>query len=513
MTVDIDPATDQDRFEGKWLAFAAIGVAFVTNVSAMSMVFVALPSIADEFDVSLRSVAWVVIAQSLTISSLMLPMGRVADMVGRRRMHLLGMTLFGLGSFSVALAPTFGLLIAARVLMSVGSAMGQSVGTAMVVAVFPPHERGKAIGSQTTAVAIGAASGPILGGLILQVLPWQAMFLLLLIPISVALVAGFVILDEERVSPRLDRREVGFDWGGAGLSALMVVLLVLTINNPLALSWTSPYLVAGLAAVIVLFTAWVRWELRTDEPMLELSLFRSRVFSMAVGARLAGFMGSTFVFFLAPVFLISLRSMEAAAAGGVLFLNALGMGLAAQTSGRLSDRFGTRLFSSVGFVLYGAMAFSLSLMSADTPLRLVMGVLFMTGISMGLWNVPNNSTIMGSVPANRHGVIGAFTNLIRNMGNVTGQALASAVVVGVMAVRGFDIPLSDIADSAAAGDAFVAGWRWTFRISAVLALVGLGLTAGSPEPTPMGARPPGPDPVEAPGPVGATPSRGRRRSA
>ena len=322
-----------------------------------------------------------------------------------------------------------------------------------------------------------------------------------------------MILDEERVSPRLDRREVGFDWGGAGLSALMVVLLVLTINNPLALSWTSPYLVAGLAAVIVLFTAWVRWELRTDEPMLELSLFRSRVFSMAVGARLAGFMGSTFVFFLAPVFLISLRSMEAAAAGGVLFLNALGMGLAAQTSGRLSDRFGSRLFSSVGFVLYGAMALSLSLMSADTPLRLVMGVLFLTGISMGLWNVPNNSTIMGSVPANRHGVIGAFTNLIRNMGNVTGQALASAVVVGVMAGRGFDIPLSDIADSAAAGDAFVAGWRWTFRISAVLALVGLGLTAGSPEPTPMGARPPGPDPVEAPGPVGATPSRGRRRSA
>ena len=182
MTVDIDPATDQDRFEGKWLAFAAIGVAFVTNVSAMSMVFVALPSIADDFDVSLRSVAWVVIAQSLTISSLMLPMGRVADMVGRRRMHLLGMTLFGLGSLSVALAPTFGLLIAARVLMSVGSAMGQSVGTAMVVAVFPPHERGMAIGSQTTAVAIGAASGPILGGLILQVLPWQAMFLLLLIP-------------------------------------------------------------------------------------------------------------------------------------------------------------------------------------------------------------------------------------------------------------------------------------------------------------------------------------------
>ncbi|MGI9598161.1 MAG: MFS transporter, partial [Acidimicrobiales bacterium] len=449
----------------------------------MSMVFVALPSIADEFGITLRSVAWVVIAQSLTISSLMLPMGRVADMVGRRRMHLLGLTLFAVGAVAVAFAPTFGFLIGARIVMSVGNAMGQSVGTAMVVAVFPEHERGKAIGSQTTAVAIGAASGPIVAGLILQILPWQAMFLLLLIPISIAIVAAYVLLDEERVSPLAGRRNVGFDWGGAGLSAVMVIGLVLVINNPLALSWTSPAIVGGGALVVALFVIWVRWELHTTEPMLDLSLFRSRVFSTAVAARLIGFMGSTAVFFLAPVFLISLRSMEAAAAGGVLFLNALGMGTAAQLSGRLSDRFGAKPFSLAGFLLSAAMAFALSSMTAETPLSLMMGALFLTGISMGLWNVPNNSTIMGSVPANRHGVIGAFTNLIRNMGNVTGQALASAVVVGVMAGRGFDIPLSEIAESAAAGDAFVGGWQWTFRIAAVLALGGLLLTLMTPEPS------------------------------
>ncbi len=466
----ITPDPDS-RYDRKWQAFAAIGVAFVTNVMAMSMVFVALPSIADEFDVTLRSVAWVVIAQSLTISSLMLPIGRVADTIGRRRVHLSGLTLFGIGAVAVALAPTFGLLIAARVVMSIGSAMGQSVGTAMVVATFPPSERGKAIGSQTTAVAIGAASGPIVGGLILQVLPWQALFLLLVIPVSVAIVLGYVVLDEERVSPPDDRRPTGFDWGGALLSAAAVIVVVLTINNPLGLGWGSPVIIGGLALAVALFSIWVLWELRTPDPMLDLSLFANRVFSTAVTIRLLGFMGSTAVFFLAPVFLISLRSMPAAAAGGVLFLNALGMGVAAQLSGRLSDRYGTDRFTAGGFALLCVAALLLSSLTKSTPLGLIMPLLLVVGLAAGTWNVPNNSTIIGAVPASRHGVIGAFTNLVRNLGNVAGQALASAIVVGVMVSRGVDVPLSEIADSQAAGDAFTAGWQWTFRVTAALAAV------------------------------------------
>ena len=463
-----------------------IGVAFVTNVAAMSMVFVALPSIADDFGITLRSVSWVVIAQSLTISSLMLPMGRIADMIGRRRLHMIGLSLFGVGALAVALAPNFGLLIAARVLMSIGNAMGQSVGTAMVVAVFPESERGKAIGAQTTAVAIGGASGPILGGLILQVLPWEAMFLLLLIPISIALLASWLVLDpglveSDGVADRTDRPR--FDWPGAGLSAAMVTVLVLTLNNPQALPWLSLPILLGGIAVVVLLALWIRWELRTTDPMLDLSMFANRVFSLAVGARFAGFMGSTVVFFLTPVFLISLRSMSAAQAAGVLFLNSAGMGIAAQFSGRLSDRVGSRGLSTVGFLLLSGAALAFSMIDQSTPLTVVMPIMLAIGLSLGTWNVPNNSSIMGAVPARQHGVVGALTNLTRNMGNVVGQALATAVVVGVMASRGFDIPLSEIAGSAGASEAFLGGWRWSFRLVSLLGLVGLGLTLADPRRT------------------------------
>ena len=243
----------------KWLAFSAIGVAFVTQVMSMSMVFVALSAIADDFGITLRSVTWVVIAQALTISALILPMGRLADIIGWRKVYLMGLVLFATGAALTAFAPTFSLLIAARVVMATGNAMGQSVGTAMVVAVFPANERGMAIGSQTTAVAIGGASGPILAGFVLQWLPWEALFLMLLIPISIAFVAGYFILTDRRLNQFQDGDRPPFDWGGAILSALAITLTVLVINNPLAVSWVHPLHFGGLVLVVKLYGAVTAW--------------------------------------------------------------------------------------------------------------------------------------------------------------------------------------------------------------------------------------------------------------
>jgi len=427
----------------KWRAFAAIGISFFTNVMTMSMVFVALSAIADDFGVTLRAVSWFVIVEALIISSMLLPMGRVADIVGRRRMHLSGLVVFGTGAVLVGLAPTFPLLIAARVVMSTGNAMGQSVGTAMVVAVFPEHERGKAVGSQTTAVSIGGASGPLVAGLALQVLPWEALFLLLVIPVGVAFVAGWILLDEERVSGT-SSSPGRFDRGGALLSAAAVTLLVLTINNPLAIRWDSPVIVIGAVAAVVFFVLFVRWELAADTPMLELRLFGSSLFTMSVATRLFGFTASSATRFLLPIYLISFRGLAEGAAGAVLFLISLGMGIAAQSSGRLSDRLGSRPFVIGGLALLTATSLFLVTAGEETSFVVLSAVVFAGGLANGAWNVPNNATILSAVPASDLGVIGAFTNLTRNVGNVFGQAVASAVVVGVMVSQGFDIPLSEV---------------------------------------------------------------------
>jgi MFS family permease len=400
-------------------------------------------------------------------------MGRLADIIGRKKVHLIGLVLFAAGAAGSAFSPTFGILIIFRVVMAVGNAMGQSVGMAMVISVFPAQERGMAIGSQTTAVAFGGTLGPIVAGLVLQWFPWETLFLMLLVPISIAFVAGFFVLDEERVSRGRSKDSPPFDWIGAFLSAAAITLLVLTINNPLGVSWVSPIILGSVAGVLVLLAGFVTWELRSSAPMLELRMFSNFMFSLGITTRVLGFMGTTATRFLLPIFLISFRGLTEGAAGLVLFLTSLGMGMAAQTSGRLSDRFGERPFLIMGFLILIGTALAFSFVDGETPMGLVMVVVFINGLAMGMWNVPNSSMIMGSVPPSRFGVVGALTNLSRNFGNVTGQAIASTVVVGVMVSRGFDIQLDEIAETPGAGDAFADGWRAAYVLVTAFSAVGL----------------------------------------
>lgn len=432
------------------------------------MVFVSLSAIAEDFGITLRAVSWVIIAQALTISALMLPMGRFADIVGWKRVHLGGLLLFGGGALFTAFSPTFGILIVARIVMAAGNAMGQSVGTAMVVSIFPPQERGVAIGSQTTAVAIGAASGPIFGGLILQVLPWEALFIMLLVPSAIAFVAGYLILDEREMQRENQSAGATFDWGGAILSGLAIVVLVITVNNPLGVSWSSPLALGSLLGAAILLAWFIRWELGSPDPMLELRLFQNSVFRLAVLTRFLGFMGTTAAWFMTPIYLISLRGIAEGTAGGVLFLTSLGMGIAAQAAGRLSDRFEPRPIIALGFAVLAVTSLPMAFLTHETPVLWVMVLLFANGLGMGLWNVPNNSMVLGSVPASNLGVVAAFTNLTRNVGNVAGQAMAAGIVVAVMVSRGFDVPLDQVADDSGAGDAFMAGWRASFLLVAAL---------------------------------------------
>ena len=439
------------------------------------MVFIALSQIADTFEITLRSASWIVIVQGLTISAFMLPMGRFADIIGRKKVHLIGLIFFASGSVFTALAPSFGLLILARIVTAIGNSMGQSVGTAMVLSVFPARERGKAIGAQTTSVAIGGAMGPVIAGIVLQFLPWQSLFLILTIPIGIAFIAGYFILDEKVVSQQGSGIKPSFDWMGAIVSGVMIIIVVILINNPFDVAMISTPILGGIISAVLLLAFFIRWELRSSSPMLDLRMFKNVMFSMAIATRFLGFLGTTTVRFLMPIYLISLRNIEEAAAGGILFLTSLGMAAAASSSGRMGDKIGERRFTVVGFVMLIGTAVAFMMFSSETSFWIVSLVLLVNGISMGLWGVPNNSTILGSVSKESFGVVGALTNLTRNVGNVAGQAIASAVVVGVMVADGFDIPLSDITGNKMASDSFMNGWRYAYMLVTVFSLMGLAL--------------------------------------
>ena len=469
----IEDQTDDQNPQNPWVSFSAIGIALITMVASMTMTGVALSQIAEHFEVTLRSVAWVIIVQGLTITALMMPMGRLGDIIGRKKVHMAGLVIFAMGTVLTATAPGFGILIGARVVAAIGNSMLQAVGTGMLVSVFPGKERGKALGTQTTMVAIGMATGPIAAGLILQFLSWQSIFWILLIPIGIAFVLGVVVLKESNVSRGMAAIRPKFDIVGAIASAIVVVLAVLLINNPLGIAVVSPLMIGGAISAIFLFGYFIWWELNTDSPMVDLRLFRNRILSVASTARMLGFLGSSGVFLLMPIYLISLRGFEEAVAGGVLFLSPVGVAIAAQLSGRLGDKYGTTPFMVIGFALTAAVAGAFMFLDIDTPIWIVMTILFFNGTSLGMWNVSSNSVVMGSVPNAAMGVIGALTNLTRNVGSVIGQALVTALVVGVMVGRDFDIPLSEVSDSSGASSAFIAGWRIAFSLVVVFALTAM----------------------------------------
>ncbi|MBT5628456.1 MAG: MFS transporter [Chloroflexi bacterium] len=456
-----------------WVPFSALAIQIVTGVASQTMVFVALAEMAGDFGVTLRTISWVVIVQGLTISAVMMPMGRLGDIIGRRRVYLLGLVIFGLGMASTAASPVFGILIGARIVSAIGNSMVQSVSTAMTVSLFPENERGKALGLQATLVATGLATGPVAAGILLQFFSWESIFIMILVPTAISFALGYFLLTEKLVSSSAPSSRPPFDWTGAVVSALIIVVGVVLINNPFKVSAISPIMLGGAVGVVALVIFFIKWELRTEAPMLQLRLFKNRQLSLGVSVRYLGFLGQTAPTLLMPIYLIGVRDLEEAAAGGLLFLTSIGMGSAAQLSGRLGDRFGERMFQVFGFAILTIVAITYSTFTADTPIGLVMAILALNGFGLGSWAVSNNSVVVGSAPRNALGVVGALTNLTRNVGSVTGQAVATTIVAGAMASRGFDIPLDEVSGNAGAISAFMAGWRYAYLTVAGFAITSM----------------------------------------
>lgn len=462
-----------------------MGLAYVVIVLATSLAFLLLSPIAEHFDVSLAAVGWVVIIEGLVIVSLLLPIGGIADSIGRRRVMVGGLVLFAIGTLCAGLSPSFALLIVARLVMALGNTMVQAVGTGLLVGAFPPEERGIAMGAQTTAVAVGAASGPLVGGLLLRSLEWNTLFLLLAIPAVLSAISAFVFLPADNDDPDTAANDRFDDYVGASLSASAVVVLIVLISNPFGISFASIFTLAGWALFGVLATAFVRWELASPNPMLQLRLFENPTFRTAVIVRFLGFVSAAARSILLPVYLLSVRGFSSSMTGLVLALNAVGFGLSAQVAGRLYDRIGPRWPTTAGLALQAACACSLAFATTSTPLWILALLALGFGLAQSQWNVPNNSAIMGVATRRSLGVVGAFTNVARTLGSVLGQALGAAIVAGVMARQGFDIPLGDVGKVADAASSFIDGWTAAFLAATALAVIaitiGLRLPHGRPE--------------------------------
>jgi len=422
-------------------ALASLSLSMLLSSLGTSIANVGLPTFAETFNASLRDVQWIVLAYLLAVTTLSVGVGRLGDIAGRRRLLICGIVLFTVGSVLCAVAPTLGLLVAARAVQGLGAAIMMTLGMALVGETVPKAKTGRALGLLATMSALGTALGPSLGGILLAGLGWPAIFLVNL-PLGVLtllLAYRYLPLDAPGAKPR-----AAFDKAGTLLLVLALASYALAMTIDIAL------LLAALVAVGLL----VLVESRAPSPLIRLALFRDPALSasLAMSALVLTVMMATLV--VGPFHLSRALGLEALVVGLVMSVGPLVAALAGVPAGWIVDRFGARRMTMAGLIGVAAGAFLLSLAPPALGIPGYVGPLAVMTASFALFQTANNTAVMADVAPERRGVISGMLALSRNLGLITGASAMGAVYA-------------------------LAGMQITFAVAGILIIAALGIAARS----------------------------------
>jgi EmrB/QacA subfamily drug resistance transporter len=449
--------------------FPALALGTLMAVLDISVVNIALPTLSRSFGAPLTTIEWVVLAYVVTITGLLLAFGRLADMRGRRRVYGAGLALFTFASALCAAAPSAAWLIAARTLQGVGAAMMSANASALLVASFPPEERGRALGAFGAAVGVGLAMGPPLGGLIVGLLSWRWIFL---VNLPVAALALWQLRTRVPADPP-GRRDVALDLPSAALWFCALLALMLALSRGPVEGWGAPAVLAGFGLSAALFAGFAVLEWRSREPLLPLALLRG---SLAVAAilTLVGQALSVTVGFHLPLYLEDVLGFEATHTGRWMATLPLTALFLAPLAGRLAERIDPRLLSAAGMLSAGAGFWSLHALGVEPDRLHILGGMALIGIGLGLFTVPNSTSMMGSVPAERLGLASGLQATMRNLGLAGGTAVTTAVVASRFAAHGGGRLAAGL-ESPAAREAFAHATRDLYLGVAVTAVAAAAL--------------------------------------
>jgi EmrB/QacA subfamily drug resistance transporter len=426
--IELDPnaAEREASMERKWLILTSVSLGSLMATLDGSIVNIALPAIQTDFGIDLTTVEWVVVAYLLVVGSLLLPFGRLGEVLSFKRVYLVGFAVFTVASVCCGAAPNELALIGFRAVQAVGAAMIMSMGPAIVARTFPANERGRALGLNGVSVSIGLSLGPALGGILTQAATWRAIFLINA-PIGVlAIVWAARILPAEPPGQRQS-----FDVRGAFLSSVALFSLLLALSDGQNWGWTSPTIVGLLVAFAVFAVGFIAAERRAIQPMIDLALFKIRPFSAGLVSVVVAFAGLFTATFLLPFLLQQGRGFSPIEAGLLLTPVPITMAIVAPLSGSASDRLGPRLPASAGMAVMALGLLSLTQLPVDFSLPDLIWRLVLLGIGQGLFMSPNSSAVLGSVPRQR---VGTASGTLAQM-RVNGQALGIALSAAIVAVR------------------------------------------------------------------------------
>jgi EmrB/QacA subfamily drug resistance transporter len=476
--------TNENR---KWWTLGAVGLGLFMIMLDNTVVNVALPSIQRDLGARLSELEWIVSGYALTFAALLLTGGKLADLLGRRLIFVVGLAVFSGSSLACALAPSAGFLVGARVAQGVGAALMNPATLSIISAAFPPRQRGTAIGIWVGVSATALAIGPLVGGLLTEHAGWSSIFYIN-VPIgAVAILASFLLIDETKDTSQEQRLDLpGLVASGLGLFALTYALIEAN-----AYGWTSTRIVGSFAVAAVALVAFVALELRQRLPMFDLSLFRNGTFTGANTVVLLVGLAMFGVFFFISLYMQNILGYSPVQAGAAFLPMTLLVILVSPIAGRLSDRVGSRWLLAVGMTVVTVQLLYLSRLGVNESYLTLVPAMLLGGIGMPLVMTPATAAGMSSVPVDKAGVGSAVLNSSRQVGGSIGIALIGAIMA------------HEIAGSHAP-EAFVHGLSVALEVAAAIALAGAVVAVslvrthahGRPEEPPVEGRAPVDRPAE-----------------
>lgn len=388
-----------------------------------SSVNVAIPAISTDFTTTAIILSWIPTSYLLASAMLSIPLGRIADIYGMKKIFIYGIIIFTLASLAAALAPSIYLLILSRIGQGVGSAMIFVTSLAIITAVFPPPERGRAIGINITILYLGLVLGPILGGIITQYLGWRSIFYLM---VPLGLLITILTLWKLKAGEWAECHGEKFDLTGSILYSLSLLLALLGFSQ---ISSLNGKIMLGVG--IIGFIFFTILELRVEHPVLEIKLFlKNQTFAFSNLAALISFTGTFAVVFLLSLYLQYIKGFDPRTTGLVLATSTISMALVSPSAGRLSDRHEPRKLASLGMMLITLGLFIFIFLDKKTSIyQIILGLIIM-GCGSGIFASPNTNAIMGSVERRFLGVASATVSTMR----LIGQTLSMGMVLFIFSI-------------------------------------------------------------------------------
>jgi EmrB/QacA subfamily drug resistance transporter len=458
-------ATDKVK---KWSILLIVVISTFMCTLDSSIINVALPEMAHALHVTTSDIQLVATSYLIVISAIVLVFGRLGDMFGKTTMFKLGLGIFTIGSLLCSIATSFPLLILSRIIQAIGAAGTMANNQGIITEAFPYEERGKALGLLGTFVALGALVGPGLGGFIIGSFSWHFIFL---INVPIGLIA--LVLAIKFLPNHTARKKETLDFLGSLLFLFTIVPLFVSLNEGMNRGFSDPYVLGGFLIAIIAFLLFIRREQNAYPPLIKLDIFGNKLFSLSIFCAFVTFVAMFCSNIILPFYLQDVMSFSPEHAGMILMIYPLILSVVAPFSGYLSDRIGSEILTFIGLLCASSGLFLMSLLNEHSSAFIMVLFIAIMSAGMGLFQAPNNSLIMSTVPMSQLGIAGSINALVRNLGMVCGIDLATTLLYGMMSLKtGYHV--TDYIPGQ--NDVFIFGMRVVYIAAGSISLIGAILT-------------------------------------